>query len=125
MKRAHIPMKTKLAAALLQTDAGQHYIPYLHSKLMTADQIISLFQLDHYPIRHADGGTDEPWNLTWLWIGEHREKTKRDVKEMAKTKRIHLREWRGQYHKSLAANIARPKRKIPSRPFPKGRKFRR
>jgi hypothetical protein len=115
MKRKHIPLKVQLAAELLDRrdhTTGRPLIPYEDSKQMTADQIISLFQIDHYPIRHADGGPDEPWNLRWRWVGEHREKTKRDVAEMAKSKR--LREGR-----------KRRGRPIPSRPFPKGRKFKR
>jgi hypothetical protein len=142
MKRKHIPLKVQLAAALLEKLDGHNrpLIPYEDSKQMTADQIISLFQLDHYPVRHADGGSDHPSNLTWRWIGEHREKTKRDVKEMAKSKRIRRKrkitgevltamseQEFSQLMSDLQADIRaqKRKRKIPSRPFPKGRKFKR
>jgi hypothetical protein len=147
--RDYIPLKVQLAAALLQlgymrpdwrelADVFTRYIPHDHAKLMTADQIISLFQLDHYPIRHADGGPDEPWNLEFKFIGAHREKTKRDQAEMAKSKRIRKRlasfdprspvclvEAMAADRAGLKGPRYRPKqtRKIPSRPFPKGRKF--
>lgn len=56
---------------------------------MSAEQILSLFQWDHYPIRHEDGGLDEPWNLTPLFIMSHREKTaKVDAPEAAKGRHI-------------------------------------
>lgn len=140
MKRAHISLKTKLASALLAIKAFElgrwsPLIPHEDAKRMTADQIISLFAFDHYPIRKADGGSDEPWNLEPRMIQAHREKTaKVDVPEMAKSKRIvrkqvahHVR--MGTSTDSFAdldramGFLAR-KRKMPSRPFQnKGRKF--
>lgn len=85
MKRKHISMKVKLAAALLRTGR----IEYERSKRMTANQIIALFHWDHYPIPHAEGGPDEPWNLCPMLISEHREKTRKtDVPTIAKGKRI-------------------------------------
>lgn len=113
-KRDHISFKTKLAAALLQMlrpdEDGKlvPVIPYADAKLMTADQIISLFHFDHYPIRKADGGADEPWNLTPRPITEHREKTaKKDKPELAKSARLRGETGRGR------------KQAIPSRPFSK------
>lgn len=106
--RKHIPLKTKLAAALLQmrSDDGAYLFDYEHSKMLSADQIISLFQWDH-GILHAFDGSDEPWNLTPRFIGQHREKSKRDTAIVAKTKRI-----RGE-------TCTGPSKAIPSRPFPK------
>jgi hypothetical protein len=81
--------KTKLAATLLRLGD----IPHEHAKQMTSDQIISLYQFDHYPVRRADGGPDEAWNVTPRLIAAHRRKTaKLDVPEIAKGKRIR-RKW--------------------------------
>lgn len=115
--RKKIPLKTLLASALLQLrDAGgMPLISYEHSKLMTADQICSLFNFDHYPIRKADGGPDEPWNLQPLLIKAHRIKTaKKDKPELSKQARL-----RGE-------TCTGPRKQIPARqnPWPKQRKLR-
>lgn len=84
-------LSIKLAAALLQiTDAnGQPLIEWEHAKLMSAEQINSLFDWDHYPIRHEAGGPTEPWNLMPRFKPLHRIKTaKIDVPEITKIKRI-------------------------------------
>lgn len=60
-----------------------------HAKLLSADQIVSLFVWDHYPIRHEAGGPDEPWNLRPMLIRAHRDRTaKVDIPEIAKIKRV-------------------------------------
>lgn len=128
--RAHIPIKVRYAAALLQIcEPGTtvELIPYDHAKLMSADQIISLFHADHYPEPKADGGPDEPWNLMHRLIAAHREKTaKIDVPTIAKGKR--LRRNRAEHQAVMAGEpIIRPRRKakIAARvnPWPKGRKI--
>jgi hypothetical protein len=83
--RKHTSWKTKYASALLALG----HIPYDDAKLMTEDQIISLYQLDHN-ILYETGNPDRDkyWNLTPMLIKEHREKTKRDVKVIAKGKRL-------------------------------------
>jgi hypothetical protein len=93
--REKIACNVKLASTLLQMKRPDEtgklvpVIPHEHAKLMTADQIISLFHFDHYPIRKTDGGPDEPWNLEPRPIREHRVKTaKKDAPELAKIKRI-------------------------------------
>lgn len=120
MKRPHISLETKLAAALLtivrpdENGVMRTVVSYEESKTLTAKQIISRFALDHYPVRYADGGASEPWNLLWRPCAEHDEKTRTiDVPEIAKGKRI-----RGETRNG-------PKRKIPARvnPWPKGRTF--
>jgi len=81
----------KLAAALLQIrDAQGHpLIDWEHAKLLSAEQINSLFQWDHYPIRVEAGGPTEPWNLVPRFIMAHRIKTaKVDIPEIAKIKRV-------------------------------------
>lgn len=114
MSKTHISLKVKLAAALLTmkrpNDAGQlvPVITYERSKTMTPEQIISEFHFDHYPIREADGGPTEPWNIEPRPVSEHRRKTAEiDIPQLAKQKRL-----RGETRQG-------PKRKIPSRPFPK------
>lgn len=126
--RAYISLKTKLAAALLTMvrpdEAGNlvPFIPHEHAKLMSDDQIISLFQFDHDPIPHAPpfNGPDEAWNLTPRPIMEHRTKTaKRDVPVIAKTKRI------ARAHSEFCARalgVVRIPKEKRSR-FPKGRKI--
>ena len=69
---------------------------------MTAAQIISLFDLDHHPIRRADGGEDVPWNLTWRLRKEHRAKTAAiDVPQIAKSRR--LRDNEAEFRRRLLA----------------------
>jgi hypothetical protein len=90
MKRKAPNLTTKLASALLQIkgDDGQPLIEWEHAKQMSAEQIVSLFQFDHYPIRHEAGGPAEPWNLVPRFIPAHRDKTKKDVGEIAKIRRV-------------------------------------
>lgn len=133
MKRSHISLKTKLAAALLQmkrcerTLTGERWtliIPHDEAKTLTADQIIARFHFDHHPIPHAHGGPDEPWNLDPVVVAEHQEKTaKRDVPQIAKTKRL-TREHEEFQRRMLTPRDDRPvkKSKWASRPFPKRRK---
>lgn len=125
-KRRHIPLKTKLASALAQMLRADEngklvpIIPYEHRKLMTADQIISLFQFNHNQL-HAFGGPDEHWNLDPLTILEHRRHTK-DVARPASDKVKRLRgETCAEQGKKIPqrANPWPPKgsRKIQSRGF--------
>lgn len=116
-RRSHINLKTKLAAALCnmlrpdETGKLVPIIPHEHAKMMTEDQVLSVFGWDHYPIRKADNGPDAHWNLTPRPILEHRRKSATvDVPQMAKADRI-IERLNGQ---------RKPKRKIPSRPFEKG-----
>lgn len=128
--RKHIPLNIQLAAALLQLvdGKGDRLVSHEHAKLLTADQVISLYQRDHYPIRVADGGTDEPYNLTWRLRAEHKRKTATvDQPELGKQRRIRAREH--EHKEALELKSGEPSRhikvvsKFPSRPFPKGRKF--
>jgi hypothetical protein len=135
MKRKVISHAVELAAALLQLrdDNGERYVPHEHAKLMTAAQIISLFQRDHYPIRVADGGANEPWNIEWRIRSEHKAKTaKIDQPELAKQRRIREREKDRKQRREINKPARRRNpvyasvssfRRLASRPFPKGRKF--
>lgn len=132
LRRDYVSLETKLAAALLALG----HIPHCDAGLMTADQIISLYEFDHYPIRHADGGSNHPSNLRPLGIMEHRKKTAEvDAPAIAKGRRLrgnealhraHMASKAGNY--KLAAEILatapkpgrlKAKKKIPSRPFGK------
>ena len=75
-------LRTKYASALLALGD----IPYEHAKLMSEEQICSLYELDHN-IRKAEGGTDDFWNLRPRLIAAHREKTRRDIPEIWHNKR--------------------------------------
>lgn len=89
--RAHISLKTEKAALLcqLRDEQGNLLIAYEHAKVMTEDQVISLFHRDHYPIRKVDGGPDVHWNLVHRFKGEHRKKTSEvDVPEIRKADRL-------------------------------------
>lgn len=115
--RTHIRMKTKLASALCnmlrpdETGKLVPVIPYEHAKLMTEDQVLSIFHFDHWPIRKTDGGPDAHWNLTPRPLPEHRKKTAEiDIPQIAKADRIVKRR----------NGTRKPRQKIPSRPFSKG-----
>jgi hypothetical protein len=93
-------LTTKLASALLALG----HIPYEDSKRMTAAQIISLYQWDHYPVRKADGGSDAPWNIRPMLRAAHRAKTARvDMPAMAKSRRIQLGE--AEHQLRMAAKL--------------------
>lgn len=91
MRRKAIPWTTRCAAALSGAcpSCGFRYVPYEDTKRMTEAQFLSLFNLDHnifYESRHPD--RDAYWNLTWMLIAAHREKTRRDLAIIAKGRRI-------------------------------------
>lgn len=131
-KRKPIPLETKLAAALLTTmrpDENGKLVPVIppeHAQHMTAREVISLFHFDHN-IPHALGGSDAHHNLVPRPLMEHRHKTATvDVPAIARTKRI------SEKHEAFrrrvlaktgqegeAETVSKPKRKWPSRPFPK------
>lgn len=116
-KRAHISLETKLAAALL----ARGEIPYEHAKLMTADQIISLYHFDHN-ILHGIEINDQFWNLAPMLLMAHREKSKKDTAIVAKVARIRGETGNGPKQKIAARANAWPAkgtRKIQTRGFPK------
>jgi hypothetical protein len=88
-KQPNLSIKLAATLLMLKDKNGEPLISHEHAKLMSAEQILSLFQFDHWPIRHEAGGPLEPWNLTPRMIPEHRIKTaKIDIPEAAKIKRI-------------------------------------
>ena len=126
MKRRHINLTTKLASALLALGD----IPYEDAKQMTAEQIVSLYELDH-GILHGIEPNDAFWNLTPRLIKPHREKSKRDTSIVAKTRRIEKEPEKWRELTKPKKSRPRPKRRYrwPSRPlrsashWPKGREF--
>lgn len=142
-KRKAIPLKTKLAAALACL-LPQSQRDELRANRVSPEMVISLFRHDHIT-PHADGGSDEWWNIDPLQTAVHEEKTaKIDVPRIAKGKRLRAKLAR---HNAIMANISesqearqasnmppdmqkRPIRGFPNRPkrgssqrWPKGRKI--
>lgn len=114
-KRAHIGLKTKLAAAI-----GALYFTYEERTALSEDQILSLVAWDHDPIPHAHDGPDTHDNLTPRLIAEHRVKTATiDVPAIAKTSRISKAET--EFRARLLA--PRSERQEKKSNFPKGRKL--
>ncbi len=126
-QRDYIPLNVRLAAALCLI--GE--IPHEDAKRMHPDQVIGLFQFDHYPIGHGDGGPDAHWNLMPRLIIPHRKKSARDNTERAKGRRI-IRA-NAEHATRMAAKVGlpvensartpRPKHKIRSRGFTGWRRF--
>jgi hypothetical protein len=131
-------MTEKLAAACAII-AG---IPFEHRKLMTAEQVLSLFNFDHDPLPHAKpfDGPNVHWNCTprLIYGGSlagmgHREKTaKHDVPQIARARR--LSEKQEEFRRAMLAKNGedishlpplkkKPKRKMQSRGFQGHRKF--
>lgn len=86
-------MTEKLAAAYLsliefKDGKWQPVIDRIAAKKMTAWEICSLFEIDHYPISVYMGGDNHPTNLTPMLKADHREKTNKvDAKTHAKLRR--------------------------------------
>lgn len=119
MSRAHISLKTKLAAAVRELLR----IPHEHAVLMTEDQILSLVEWHHIAY-HAHEGGDEHHNIDPMTIMAHRERTRKiDIPAIAKTKRI------SADHEAFRARLLTPradrapkKSRWGNRPFPKQRR---
>jgi hypothetical protein len=80
----------KLAAVLLLLKVGDEWlIPEPTRSKGNAHEILRYATWDHYPIRRADGGTNDPRNIRPLSIAAHGEKTaKTDIPQIAKGKRL-------------------------------------
>jgi hypothetical protein len=133
--RKNLPLKTKLASALLtirRPNENGELVPVIsfeEAQKLTAEQIISRFEFNHYPVPHAFDGPAEPWNLDPTPKAEHREITaKIDVPRIAKAKRVGKAE--EEFRRRLLAKASpdaeldrqagKAKRKWPKRSF--GRK---
>jgi hypothetical protein len=121
--RPPIRLRVKCAVALLalKGDDGSPLIPWEHAKQMTAEQIISLWNFDHYPIREEAGGPSLPWNLVPRLIRAHRRKTaKIDLPEIAKIRRVVKAEEEFRARMLTKANgEPRKQSRWPKRTFPK------
>ncbi len=95
MKRKHLLLKEKLAAALHEAFG----LRALYDSRASADEVLALFHWDH-GIFHAHDGSDAWWNLQPMLIADHREKTRRDIATIAKGKRIQRKQER---HKAAMA----------------------
>jgi hypothetical protein len=80
----------KLASVLLLLKVGDEWlIPEPTRSKGNAREILALCHWDHYPIRRADGGTNDPRNIRPLSIAAHGDKTaKTDIPQIAKGKRL-------------------------------------
>lgn len=117
MARKPPNLRQKLASALLMMvtpdDTGKMVpvIPFARAVKMTADQIIAEFDFDH-AVYVAIGGGNEPWNLTPRLRAEHREKTKRDLANIAKVKRgIAKRQGKKRKSRPIPGSKSTPYRK--------------
>ena len=109
-KRPYIPFKTRLAATLchmLRPDEKGNLVPIIDhesAKNMTEDQILSVFNFDHYPVAKSLGGPDEHWNLTPRPIIEHRTKSaKIDTPMAAKVVRVTRKQ--AEFRQKMLAKI--------------------
>ena len=131
---SRISLKTRLAATLchmLRPDETGALVPVIDhesAKNMTEDQVLSIFQFDHWPIPKHRQGPDAHWNLTPRPIIEHRRKSATfDTPAAAKDDRIQEKQAEFR-HKMLAktgavdvAPTKRPKSPMPgSRHHPSG-----
>lgn len=113
-----------IASLLLEVDrlrALLHHhdrvVPYEAAKRMTPAEIRKRYEVDHYPVRVIDAEAlaasgipyiNHPCNLQHLPRAEHLRKTSTiDAPQIAKIRRAH--------------KPPSPKRKIPSRPFPRSK----
>ena len=126
-RREYIPKDELIAAALrIAFD-----IPWEHARQLTAEQVISLVVWDHGIYKaweKAPGEFDKHWNLTPRLIANNREKTAKDVAIIRKADRISKAN--EQFRARVLAKTtgetpvapARPKKKLPSRPFQKAQR---
>lgn len=128
-KRGYVTLKTKLCATLCQMrhevdGKWELILNHDEAKVLSEDQILSLFHFDHSVVPHAEGGPDTHWNIEPALIAPHRKKTREiDVPGIAKRKRVatnHIEHTRTM----LTPRDERPVKKSRwgSRPFPKRRK---
>jgi len=106
---------------------GEPVIDREWAKDKTPQEIIERFnklgEWDHEVVPKALGGTEHPTNMNYKVTPEHLEKTKRDIPEIAKTKRIERKHKKHKAHVAAAKSgevLYAPPRKC-KRPFPGSR----
>jgi hypothetical protein len=120
-KRKSLNKTEKLAAALLAIKRGTEWlIPEPLRSSGDAKRICKYVDFDHkFP--RAMGGTNAVWNMDPKSKEEHKAKTKRDRRNIARDKR--LAEKQKEFRRLLLAPSERPatKQKTKSRPMPFGK----
>ena len=83
-------LREKLASLLLLLKIGEDWlIPEPVRSQGSADDILKCCEWDHYPVRRADGGDNDPRNIRPLPRTVHAEKTAaKDIPAIAKGKRL-------------------------------------
>ena len=138
MTRKPLTRDERHAAAILMITRGNGtpIVSREEAKGMTAREIIDAFHartnVEHI-VPHALTANNHPSNIQYLTPDEHAPKTKRDVTEIAKTKRVAKKQ--AEFRRKLLAksgsdfdvevSTTRPKAKIKSRGFqrpPEGHK---
>lgn len=94
----------KLASALLhiRKGAGDDWLVKGDLRNASAEAICAAIDWDHVR-RWAQNGTNRPQNLQPLIRADHREKSKRDVSEIAKGKRLEAKE---QAHRDRLSGLS-------------------
>lgn len=107
-RRPYISKDIRLAAALAQLyHLRGEGLPFDELKKLTAKEYLARFQLDHVVFYTWAPSVPHFTGLTFMLVPQHKEKTRRDVKEIAKVRR----------GLKKRAGTAKPKRKWPSRPW--------
>lgn len=101
----YIPKKEKIAALLVELLPEGMRLD-LYKRKVPAEDILRMFEWDHYPRRFVDGGSNEWHNIRPMRPMDHLIKTAKDKAELAKTDRLHGR------------TKNKPKKKIPGRKIP-------
>lgn len=129
-KRRSLSKVEKLAAALLQIKRGSEWlIPEPLRSSGTAEEIASYpIEWDHM-IPLAIGGTNDPQNMQPLSVEDHKTKTRRDIANIARARRLTKKQAECRRH-MLAAETGEPVRerfgrertKAWKKPMPFGRR---
>ena len=104
--RPYIKKAIRLAAALSELAylRGEG-LPFDVLKTLSAEQFLARYELDHVVYHTWDPVVPHFTNLTFMLVAKHREKTRRDVKEIAKVRR--------GLKKRAAAEQSKPKHAMP------------
>ncbi len=117
-KRKHIPLKEKLAVALVRLLPLHEQRELRHAK-GSASTVLKLFHFDHI-VLHAHDGSDKWWNLDAMQVHLHREKSRRDTSIVAKVKRLRRAPQAVAGKPKLAkggVDAPRPRRRTTGRPM--------
>ena len=123
VKRPHMSLRVQRDAALWALGLDPANVDFHHDPLLAAR-----------PIDPGTGDTippaNDPRHITPMAREAHKARTPNDIKTVAKVKRLEKKE--KEFRARLEATFRecfdppprpKPKRRIPARPWPKGRKF--